>query len=407
MFNQVKRRLTVVYTLSLVSLLVLFIGILYLLISHEINAKEEEQLMGYFDKEKSDFLEDLYESEHHGIEYDPNRTIFYYVLNHQIEFVYGEENIRGFYQWVGNIPITNADKAERIQWEDKHILVEIQPLGSYGFVVLGMDITSEKHLIQKITWTLIALTVFFSLIFAYLGYYFAGQAMKPIKTAYHKQEKFVSDASHELRTPLSIFYSSIDLLNREESQNMSPLGIEVLHDLQTEAQLMNRLVNDLLLLARSDKNQLTMEMKEVNLSELLTSISKRFLRKKPANIIFAQKIEPEIFLVCDETRIQELVYILLDNAFKYTNEGTVKLTLTLTSAEKIITVEDSGCGIAQENLPFIFDRFYRTDASRAKGGSGLGLSIAKSIVEAHGGKISVQSMLGKGSVFTVTIKDKN
>lgn len=407
MFNQVKRRLTVVYTLSLVSLLVLFIGILYLLISHEINAKEEEQLIGYFDKEKSDFLEDLYESEHHGIEYDPNRTIFYYVLNHQKEFVYGEENIRGFYRWVGNIPITNADQAERIQWEDKHLLVEIHPLGSNGFVVLGMDITSEKHLIQKITWTLIALTVFFSLIFAYLGYYLAGQAMKPIKTAYHKQEKFVSDASHELRTPLSIFYSSIDLLKSEESRNMSPLGIEVLHDLQTEAQLMNRLVNDLLLLARSDTNQLTMEMKEVNLSELLTSIYKRFLRKKPANIIFAQKIEPEIFLVCDETRIQELVYILLDNAFKYTNEGTVKLTLTLKSAGKIITVEDSGCGIAQENLPFIFDRFYRTDASRAKGGSGLGLSIAKSIVEAHGGKIFVQSTLGKGSVFTVTIKDKN
>ncbi|WP_066061903.1 sensor histidine kinase [Neobacillus soli] len=411
MFNQVKAKLTVIFTLSLVCLLISFIGVLYLLISHEISVKELEDIQVYFDKEKADFIEDLYENDHHRLEFDPNRTIFYYVYNQKGELVYGEETIQSLSGWVEKDANANEDEfIKRAEWEQYHLLIVKKPLEGngnlHGFVILGKNITSEKHLIQNITWALFALTLLFSLLFAFLGYYFAGQAMKPIKSAFHKQEKFVSDASHELRTPLSIFYSSIDLLTREERENLSPYGQEVLHDVKTEAGLMSSLINNLLFLARSDKNQLTLDWKEVNLSDLLTSIYIRFSRKITTSVQFEQNIQTGISLTCDEVRIQQLLYILLDNAFHYTKEGKVTLSLKTEEGKKMITVADTGCGIAPNDLPFIFDRFYRADLSREKGGSGLGLSIAKTIVTAHNGKIFARSNEGKGSVFTVIFEKK-
>ncbi len=408
MFNQVKTKLTIVYTLSLVFLLISFIGLLYFLISDEVNQKEINELRVYFDDDKGEFIEHIFEKKHHGLHYEPKRSIFYYVYDQKGQFVHGEESIQSFYSWFEKNWLERTDTfPKRIDWKQKHILLVKEPLGAYGFAIIGMDITAEKHFIQKITWILFVLTVVFSMIFALLGYYFAGEAMKPIKTAFHKQEKFVSDASHELRTPLSIFYSSVDLLMKEEKDRLSSLGQEVLLDVKAEAHLMNKLVNDLLVLARSDKNQLILVRREVDLSELLTSIYKRFSRKMTNGILFEQKIHPGIHFVCDEARMQQLVYILLDNAFRYTRAGRVSLTLKVMKGEIMLTVEDTGCGIAAEDLPYIFDRFYRTDDSREKGGAGLGLSIAQSIVQAHGGEIFADSTNGNGSKFTVMFNEKH
>jgi signal transduction histidine kinase len=407
MFNKVKTKLTIVYTLSLVCLLVLFIGLLYVLISHEINTKEVEELRDYFSKEKHEFMEELYENDEHGLEYEPNRTVFYYVFNSSGELVNGEETKASLNQWIDkNINLSDQELIERLEWRNEHFLVMNFPLDNQGFVILGMDITAEKHLIQRITIILVVLTVFFGGIFALLGYFFAGQAIKPIKLAFDKQEKFVSDASHELRTPLSIFYSSVDLLMREEKDRLSPFGKEVLEDVKTEAHLMNKLIEDLLLLARSDKNFLNLDLKEVNLSQLFKSICSRFLRLQQARVHLIENIQPGVTFTCDETRIQQLVYILLDNAFRYTTEGEVKFILAEESEQIKIIIEDTGCGISPEKLPFIFDRFYRGDETREKGGAGLGLAIAQSIVNAHGGKISATSTLGKGTVFTVIFTEK-
>ena len=101
--------------------------------------------------------------------------------------------------------------------------------------------------------------IVFSILFAWAGNFFAGQAMKPIQKSFQTQRKFVSDASHELRTPLSIFYSSVDILSREEKENLSPFGQEVLEDIKNETEMMNKLLNDLLFLARNDQDHVELE----------------------------------------------------------------------------------------------------------------------------------------------------
>ncbi|HJV17615.1 MAG TPA: HAMP domain-containing sensor histidine kinase [Bacillales bacterium] len=413
MFNQVKTKLTILFTLSLLCLLIIFIGLLYYLISREINDKEAGELLLYFKEEKSDFIEDLYENERLRLKYDPNQTMFYYVFNQQGEFVYGKETIQYLYSWIEqNEKTNNVDSfTKRADFKQNHLILIKKPLKineyTHGFVILGMDITGEKHLIQKIAWTLIVLTLLFSLVYAFLGNYFAGQVIKPIKNAFHKQEQFVSDASHELRTPLSIFYSSIDLLMKEEKDNLSPFGKEVLQDAKTEVSLMKGLINHLLFLARNDRNQLLYEMKKINLSDLFASLSIRFSRIIPNTIQFNQIIQSEIYFTCDEVRIQQLFYILLDNALRYTKEGTITVSLTLKTEKIIITLKDTGCGISPHDLPHIFDRFYRADFAREKGGAGLGLSIAKTIVTAHGGEIYASSHKEKGSLFTVIFEREN
>lgn len=123
-------------------------------------------------------------------------------------------------------------------------------------------------------------------------------------------------------------------------------------------------------------------------------------------IQFEQKIQAGVTLLCDEVRMQQLLYILLDNAFRYTEEGKVSLALQSENGIKTIIVQDTGCGIPPKDLPFIFDRFYRADLSREKGGAGLGLSIAQTIVTAHGGEIYAKSSEGEGTTFMIEFKDK-
>lgn len=410
MFHKVKAKLTFIYTLSLLLSLICFIGMLYFLISHEINENDRQDLQTYFEKEKLHFIEDLYEKDHQGIQIGSSRGIFYYIYNSNNEFVYGQETIENFFSWVNETEANTKSNysGKKLEWRQSHIILLKKPLETngyhHGFVILGKDITSEKHLVEKITWTLFFLTLIFSLVYGFLGYYFAGQAMKPIRIAFRKQEQFVSDASHELRTPLSIFYSSVDLLLREEKENLTPFGLEVLSDVKLEADLMNKLISDLLFLARNDQEQLFTEKKMINLTRLFGSVCSRFSRSTNSTLDFQQELEEGVLFYCDETRMQQLLYILLDNAFRYTAAGKITVKLSSSSEQITISVEDTGVGIAEKDLPFLFDRFYRGDRSREKGGTGLGLAIAKAIVDAHNGEIYVNSQAGKGSNFTIKFK---
>ncbi|WP_394239360.1 sensor histidine kinase [Niallia oryzisoli] len=397
MFNTVKSRLMILFTGSLLLILVIFILVLYGFISEVIKKEDINELDLFFENERHEFYEHYYEREDEQLEYREDRRYFYYVVDGDQQLITGEETVQGLYRFLSNMDKPN--ETEEIQWEKSHLLVKSYPLENIGAVIIGMDITNEKHVIDKIVWILLSLTLVLSLLFAWIGHFFAGQAMKPIQKSFQTQRKFVSDASHELRTPLSIFYSSIDVLSGEE--NLSTFGKEVLEDAKNEAELMNKLLSDLLFLARSDQGNMELNREEFDLSSQLRSWLTSFARTVPAPLSIVWDIQDQVVMKGDKVRIQQLLYILLENAVRYTKEGTI--TCTLKRDQKIrLSVEDTGSGISPEDLPHIFDRFYRADSVRKRDGSGLGLSIAKTIVDAHGGKMDVKSEQGKGTQFIIT-----
>ena len=412
-FNTVKAKLNLLYTGSLLIILVIFITILYVFISGSIKNQEVQELDSFFEHEEHELVEEIWEGEYRHLEFKPERHIFFYIYDQNQRLIEGEETARGLFQYIEennlNKPLPSFTK--EIEWGHSHLLVKNYSLASngktIGQVIIGTDITDERHLIKNIIWILLLLMTVFSILFAWAGNFFAGQAMKPIQKSFQAQRKFVSDASHELRTPLSIFYSSVDILSREEKENLSPFGQEVLEDIKNETEMMSKLLNDLLFLARNDQDHIELEWGEMDLSNLVHSLIHRFKRTLPAHLTLSDSIQDHITIKGDRVRIQQLIYILFDNAVRYTKEGSITCTLKTIDQEIVMTIQDTGSGIPPDDLPHIFDRFYRGDSSRKRDGSGLGLSIAKTIVEAHGGQIIVESEVNKGSSFIVSLSTTN
>ncbi|MDK2799404.1 MAG: hypothetical protein PWQ70_1023 [Clostridiales bacterium] len=221
-----------------------------------------------------------------------------------------------------------------------------------------------------------------------------------------KRRQFVSNASHELRTPLS----SIKLL-AESLLQMQHLDLtiikEFLSDINNEIDRLSRIIDKLLMLTKMDVNDKELEMKNVNIKELLQNVVKSLsplARKK--NIQLTLKTNEDIYVLIDEDKIWEAIFNIVDNSIKYTpNNGSVTISMEKSDYNIIIMIEDNGIGISDNEINKIFDRFYRIDKARARetGGTGLGLSIALSAVKLHGGEIQVESQVGRGSKFKIII----
>lgn len=242
-----------------------------------------------------------------------------------------------------------------------------------------------------------------------------------LQEAYRRQQRFVADASHELRAPITSIRCNLDLLAK--APDLAPgEAAAALTDARAEADRMGRLVNDLLTLARADsltqepdsrvdgyaKIQKSIEI--VDLDSLMLEAYRQYraldehelnVEKTPGPRLILQDIAPTQ-VHGDADKLKQALVALLENALKYTpSEGTVTLSLTTQDGNALLSVCDTGIGISPEDLPHIFERFYRADPARSRdrGGSGLGLAIVKSIVEEHGGSIAVESTPGKGSIF--------
>lgn len=228
------------------------------------------------------------------------------------------------------------------------------------------------------------------------------QMMDRLEHLFSVQRRFVADVSHELRTPLTAIRGNLDLVRRYGADAMSLEAIE------GEVERMSRMVNDLLLLVRADYGGLTLDMEPVDLDTLLLEVHQqaRLLSKSRHLTVVVDDIAP-VRVSGSADRLKQLLLNLVQNAIKFTPDGgTITLTLRQRGPEALIAVRDTGIGIAPEDQKHIFDRFYQTDTSRQYtdgGGAGLGLSIARWIVEAHGGTIAVESAPEAGSVFTVTL----
>ncbi len=236
-----------------------------------------------------------------------------------------------------------------------------------------------------------------------------------LEAAFKRQAQFTTDASHELRTPLTI----IDLeTNRALTQCVRPAEYRhVLQQIQAENEQMTAIVNSLLLLARADTGQMTLDLQEVDLSDIaLASVERLLSLARQRQITLATGDLPEMLVCGDPRYLGQMLTNLIENGIKYTSGCGKRVLVELACEQKrwgIVRVRDDGPGISEEHLPLVFERFYRVDKARSSrqssnglehsepGGSGLGLSIVQWIVHAHKGEIRVESTVGTGTLFEV------
>ncbi len=224
-----------------------------------------------------------------------------------------------------------------------------------------------------------------------------------LERAFTAVKHFSADAAHELRTPLTILKGELEVALR--SPPTPDEYRSVLASCLEEVDRLSALVTDLLFLARSDSGNMSIARTPVNLAAVLRDVCTALgALARTAHIPFQHDAPTELWTRGSETMLFRLMFNLGENAIKYTPEGgTVTLTLESYGTEAYLSVRDTGAGIAAEEQPHIFDRFYRADPARSRGGSGLGLALARSIALAHGGHIRVESRVGQGSCFTVRL----
>ena len=231
------------------------------------------------------------------------------------------------------------------------------------------------------------------------------EMLERLQRSFEQARNFSIDAAHELRTPLTAMRceSEVALLRNSSAEELR----RVLRSNLEEINRITSIVNDLLTVAQGEAGTLELRHESVPLSDLAGNIVEtvQVLAEDKAVRLEAE-IEPGVRVNGDSLRLSQLLLNLLDNAIKHSGPGqTVRMTIGKDGLAPVLRVEDSGAGIAEEDIPHIFDRFFRTDRSRSRQvpGSGLGLSISKWIVDAHGGQINVTSRLGAGSTFTVRL----
>ncbi|MGG1675637.1 sensor histidine kinase [Neobacillus sp. NRS-1170] len=417
--------------------LILFIVIVYFVLHFVIMQNQEKELQTLVNQEAAYIEEyllknnqtDFHDLQNQEVVFAGVNQYFYYVVGANGEMMMGHEanhRIRpdilrilqeGHQNDVQKKTLRMESRGNKGEFhptaanQDIRLIIASKPIyykGQFiGQLYAGKDISFVYQLFHWVLIILVALGAIFFGISIAISTSMSKRAMVPISGAFSRQREFVADASHELRTPLSVLLSSIDAMEMTIEPQKEDFSGKMLTNMRQEVKRMTHLVSDLLTLARSDSN--TFELKTETFDfrpyadKALESVSPLAAAKQ---ISLSLESPATLLAVGDPERLSQLLYILLDNAIKYTpNDGKVKLFLSGEGQELGIAVQDTGIGIVREEIKRIFERFYRSDKSRSRqmGGHGLGLSIAKWIVDTHKGTIKVSSEIGRGSTFIVRI----
>jgi two-component system sensor histidine kinase VicK len=230
------------------------------------------------------------------------------------------------------------------------------------------------------------------------------RAVEALADANRAKTDFIADASHELRTPLTVLHGNAQIGMQLEDR---PEQREIFEDILRESTRMSRMVEDLLFLARSDSSSLPLHRETVDAQTLLEGLAHRAeMLAQERGVTFSKDLRGSGRVDVDPARIEQAVLVFVDNAAKYCPPGTpVELISEIANGELRVAVEDRGPGIPEEDLSRIFERFYRVDKTRARkqGGSGLGLSIARTIAEAHSGRVEAESRVGEGTKMILAV----
>jgi signal transduction histidine kinase len=424
MFKKMRRKLTVFYALIMAVFFISLVFGMYKTMQWSLTSEQEREVLLFAEEEANEHVflfnhMSSFEAEQQNYQEGSGRM---YVYAFDME-----GNLRNasrpspqleasvldkIAQWdTPDGQVIGISKATHFKWT-YNVMMTAKPImedgKQIGTVYVGRDVTAVYNGLHKAMLVLVVIAVCALLAAVLIGYLMAGKAIVPLKNAYEQQRQFAADASHELRTPLSIVLSAIEILE-EEPEIKTPFVFEILNDMKDEVLKMTNLVGGLLVLVRSEQPGQKIIKETFNLTLAVEQILRKIqplAKKKEIHIDFINK--PIVELHAEPGKIKQLLLILLDNAIKYTpDQGHVEVTLQKdleTNAVKIF-VTDTGVGIDAANLQQIFERFYRVDKVRSRvcGGSGLGLSIAREIVNIHNGTIHVDSTIGKGSTFIVEL----
>jgi signal transduction histidine kinase len=261
---------------------------------------------------------------------------------------------------------------------------------------------SQALIINKTNDQLQSIIIFTDLLFLIfslgISFYLADQTLKPLQESLQEQKRFTADVSHDLRTPLASLQTNLEVALREKS--FSEIEIrQILSRSLEEVQFMTKMSENLLFLARIENNKKIIKFVPVDLSSMLEKLIQTFLVQADfKKIQITTEFTPSVFVQGDPENLQRLFNNILSNALNYTPvNGKINLLSKKINKEILISIKDSGPGIPAQFIPHIFERFYQIDQARQHPGNGLGLAIAKSIVDQHFGQIKIESKVGVGT----------
>ena len=271
-----------------------------------------------------------------------------------------------------------------------------------------INISHQQELEQSkssLKWQLLFINIGILVGGGILSYGLARRSLKPIEKAHQAQSRFTADASHELRTPLAVMQTEIEVALMDPKLTLKDAKQQLISNLEELAKLTG-LTQGLLQLAKLDNNSLAKA--NINLNEVIKSVIKQAKpRADKKAISITTKLSVNLKVAADKIAIEEALLTILDNAIKYSPEKSViSVDSTKHGDHALINVKDSGIGIGEEDLKHIFERFYRADTARSNQGNhgyGLGLAIAKNIIDLHSGEITATSQLNAGSTFTIKL----
>ncbi|WP_244444703.1 sensor histidine kinase [Paenibacillus camerounensis] len=422
MFVQTRRKLTFTYTWLIILFLILFsliVSVFFVGMAYR-DQRQSLQTTLYASADgnlavpdlSGTTVEDLY---------------FFYMVDHQGNVLSGSAafpqnagaNLEKIEEWHPkreayrltwlDLPHNGHEGEDRTE-HDRLLFMGARPMitedGRQITVYAAKDVSFYLEVYENLFMVALFILGLFLIAAIWLSYSMSKKAMVPVQHSYQQQQQFLADASHELRTPLSIMNTSLDVIEIENGEDFSAYTKEVVSDMREEVGRMSRMVQHLLLLARSDSENIPFNKESFDLLPKMHQWVTPFetvAHKK--NITLSTTISEAFLVKGDIERIKQLVYILLDNAIKYTPEGgTIDVKVERNARQWSLLIKDTGIGIPKDDLERIFDRFYRVEKfrSRDEGSAGLGLPIAKWIVEAHEGSIRAESVFGEGSLFTAT-----
>jgi signal transduction histidine kinase len=274
--------------------------------------------------------------------------------------------------------------------------------GLIGFVQAGKSVEDTNASLRTLAIVIAAGGVAGLALATAGGLFVAAIAIRPVRRGFERQREFVADASHELRTPLAVIRTNAETIVASDH------GGEAVEDIAAEASYMTRLLDDLLLLAGSDRGGVQLQRTRFDLAEVARETARvSSAIAKRAGLTLDLDVGGQLVVDADAARCREVMLILIDNAVKYTAAGgRITLRAAAEGGDAVVSVADTGVGVLAEHVGRLFDRFYRVDKarSRAAGSAGLGLSIAREIVDAHGGTIEIESAPGHGTTVTMRLQ---